>query len=755
MGRARRTAALVTASITATITASIAALLGVAAGPAAAAAAKPVEMQSWARTGPVPTFVAETGRLYAAVDVGVEQARTYLRLDPATLSDTGAVLTLVEAAGSSLPEQAGLAVCPLTSPITKAGELSADAAPGADCTASVPATRGTNGSWTIPLDALVAKWRSGDAFGLAVVPKISDAATFRVSFDVSKTAVTGVTEPRPAATTAPPPPKTKQAPAASMSPITGGGSGTGVLPPASSDGGVSSGSVSAPPVADLPAAPAPVVAGADAGGGAVPATATAPQAVATPRSANSPSSGLVLAVVGLVALGPALAIARRRSAGAVGVGAHSVGQLAALGVGARWLSVAAAAGAAVVLPPMLSETTVYKFGLILVLLVGAIGLHLLVNWVGELSLAHATIIGFPAFVVAMSSAKLDMSPVILLPLGIAAGAAIGAVVGLPAIRARGLQVALVTLAAGVAIDRFFFTREWFVGPATGAAVPVPTLGPLTFRTARSLYPLLAVLVLAAVVVAWMLYHSTIVRGMLWVKADPAAAAAFGIPVARYRALAYVLAGGFAGFSGGLTAMWVQTVTAQSFPPSRSFSYLIIVALAGRGFVGGVAVAALMVEGGRLFLADGDALMTYAAPIGLILTLTTYRGGLNGMGAALRARLSRREPTMARPSTSPSPGATGWRPMVVFGVLSIACGFAAIALAWYHAGNTNQLWVQNQEMISGGLGGLALVVLGIGLVVYDRTAVERDATAERWERVIDALESAPALKAQAEAERPAR
>jgi hypothetical protein len=46
------------------------------------------------------------------------------------------------------------------------------------------------------------------------------------------------------------------------------------------------------------------------------------------------------------------------------------------------------------------------------------------------------------------------------------------------------------------------------------------------------------------------------------------------------------------------------------------------------------------------------------------------------------------------------------------------GFGALALAWYHAGNTDQTWIQNQEMISGGLGGLGLIVLGGALLIRD-------------------------------------
>ena len=69
----------------------------------------------------------------------------------------------------------------------------------------------------------------------------------------------------------------------------------------------------------------------------------------------------------------------------------------------------------------------------------------------------------------------------------------------------------------------------------------------------------------------------------------------------------------------------------------------------------------------------------------------------------------------------------------------ALGVGSIALAWYHAGNTSQVWIQNQELLSGGVGGLALVLLGIGLLVYDGLARTRAADAERWERVLEVLE----------------
>lgn len=56
-----------------------------------------------------------------------------------------------------------------------------------------------------------------------------------------------------------------------------------------------------------------------------------------------------------------------------------------------------------------------------------------------------------------------------------------------------------------------------------------------------------------------------------------------------------------------------------------------------------------------------------------------------------------------------------------GVLLTLAGAVAIGLAWYHAGNTDQVWIQTQEVVSGGFGGMALVVVGTGLIVRDQIA----------------------------------
>jgi hypothetical protein len=64
-----------------------------------------------------------------------------------------------------------------------------------------------------------------------------------------------------------------------------------------------------------------------------------------------------------------------------------------------------------------------------------------------------------------------------------------------------------------------------------------------------------------------------------------------------------------------------------------------------------------------------------------------------------------------------------------GTGAIVAGFITIAIGWYHIGNTDQVWIQNQELMSGGIGGLGLIIVGVGLLIRDRLAPSQTAASD--------------------------
>lgn len=697
-------------------------LLFALAVPAVAATTGAVVVhQAWASTGYPPHAATSAEELYVSALLGRERSRTLLQLDLSSLppSQLPGSAVVLASARTAVPddEHVLLVACLLTEPLRKDGQLSAEDVPAEDCTVQAPVSRVESGDWSIPLDVFAARVHDGQV-GIAVRPDGDVAtSTFEIAFLASKTNFRAAPATGSAA-----PGTTEQAP------LNSGETSEAFVPQAGPQALESPDTalLALPPVtapgAALNAGPPPAAAPA-----AVP-TAVLPALV--PRAAAAGSSttgGLALVTAGAVFAGGLLL--RRRIRGALGEAPRG---------GSAGRSGAAVPAAAATflgltgLGLLGGEAFAFKVGVVAIIFVAAIGLHILVNVTGELSLAHAALVGLPAFIVAQVSVRGDVSPIYLLPLGLAVGALIGALVGLPALRARGLQVALVTLAVAFAIERYLFRQAWLIGPPSGLVIPQPTLLGIGFDSNRELLPVMAAVVALAVLAASVLLRSRIGRALSFVRSSPDAAAAVGVPIAQYRLLAFGIAGAFAGLAASLYVVWVQQVSAPTFSITQSFFYLVVVVLAGRGGLGGLALSAGLLTGGQLLFADIGSFFDYAGPLALIANLALYRKGLNGALRDLsQRRQSRRDQSARRPAMDQE------RPTVrlavpslslIIGTSLVAAGFVAIALAWYHTGNTSSGFVHNQELISGGIGGLALVITGATLLLRDALLNGRTASA---------------------------
>jgi branched-chain amino acid transport system permease protein len=669
-----------------------------AAGVGGAAAASPVRVthQAWAATGPIGVPNAHPGEVYVSTIAGQPQAEALVELSGDAASVAGATLTLHASSDSTTTPQTTpqLVACPTTTPITGDGELSS--APATDCTVHASLSADSSGAtWTVSLGPLASRIASGA--GLAIQPLNAAPDSFTLGFDTARTAVSVLSQPAVAAAA----PVTVAGPPPLESPVP--------LAPAERTG---------PPPTQLSPQLAAI---------SPPAIGSAPAAAvaASPRTASSPSPLLVFVAVGIVALVGAWLRRRARPAGGQpAVEAPSLGRLLTP-TGWTFLIIVA-------LGLLFSDVTAYRLGSLLILFVAAIGLHLLVNGAGELSLAQAAVIGLSAFLSGQISAHAGISPIYCLPIAVAIGAATNLMIGLPALRARGLQVALVTLAAALAINQYLFQQSWVIGPPNGLQLPAPSLFGLQVYSDKAKLVFIAAVTVAAGLAANMLLNSGVGRAFAFVRSSPDAAAAAGVPVAAYRLAAFGVAGAFAGLAAGLYLVQVQGADVNAFPINDGLQYLIIAVLAGRGGLAGLVCSVALISGGHLFLGNlSPGLQTvfnYLGPLALIVNLAIYRRGFNGAIATardgVRDALARRarpaQPRFGRPAMDEERKLLVSTPSltVIAATAAIVAGIVMIALAWYHTGNTNQQWIQNQEIVSGGLGGMACIVVGSALLIRD-------------------------------------
>jgi branched-chain amino acid transport system permease protein len=221
-------------------------------------------------------------------------------------------------------------------------------------------------------------------------------------------------------------------------------------------------------------------------------------------------------------------------------------------------------------------------------------LVVLVGFVGQISLCQVAFAGFGAYFSAIFVTDWGIPFYFALPLAALATAPIGAVIGIPALRIRGLQLAVVTLAFALVCDQLFFAQSFPLsgGPA-GRLLPAQA-GPVDFAsddTNRQMYWIfLGTLLLVSVGVA-ALKRSPSGRAFFAVRDSENAATAVGVSLTRIKLSAFALAAGIAALGGGLYGLGLGTVSSTSFNLGQSIQFLALVILAGIRSVWGALVGA--------------------------------------------------------------------------------------------------------------------------------------------------------------------
>ncbi|MDV6264743.1 branched-chain amino acid ABC transporter permease/ATP-binding protein [Rhodococcoides yunnanense] len=306
----------------------------------------------------------------------------------------------------------------------------------------------------------------------------------------------------------------------------------------------------------------------------------------------------------------------------------------------------------------------FRTGLIVSLIMAIIALSTVVvtGYAGQVSLAQLTIAGVAGFVVGPLTSNLHIPFPIAPLLAALIATVLGVIIGLPALRIRGLTVAVVTLAMAFAVEAVWFRNSDFVGSA-GQAVPAPTLFGWDLGIGAGLeYPrlrfgvlCLIVLIVVGVAVA-LLRRSRLGAQMLAVRANERSAAAAGVNVTVVKIAAFAIAAFIAGLGGSLLAYQQQTVTFDSFSALNGLILFGAVYLAGATSVSGGNIAGLTAAGGLLIIVIDEAFTVsgwypVVASLLLVLTVIFNPEGVVGPVHALIARWRHR-------SKAPTDAATG-------------------------------------------------------------------------------------------------
>ncbi|HEV7679724.1 MAG TPA: ATP-binding cassette domain-containing protein [Candidatus Dormibacteraeota bacterium] len=313
-------------------------------------------------------------------------------------------------------------------------------------------------------------------------------------------------------------------------------------------------------------------------------------------------------------------------------------------------------GLAIVFPmlPGVGSNHIGDADVALVYAMVGISLVLLIGLVGQISLAQASFVGIGAFVTGWIFTHLHVPFPANLPLAAGAAGGLAALLGLVALRVRGLYLAVATLIFAWMCDAYLFQQTWLVGLGGSTSFEVPTVGPkpgfpfFDFSSRRTFYYVALAAVAGVAGSVALLRRSKTGRAFFAVRGSEVAAASLGIDVTRYKLLAFAISGVIAGIAGNLFAANSGAVDTREFTVTVSLFYLSIAVVGGLTSTGGAIAAGLVFAALNEVFYQVDALAGFLDIVSsglLIVVLLAYPGGLAAIPQTVERIIARATPVL--------------------------------------------------------------------------------------------------------------
>ncbi|TAK36487.1 MAG: branched-chain amino acid ABC transporter permease [Chloroflexota bacterium] len=235
------------------------------------------------------------------------------------------------------------------------------------------------------------------------------------------------------------------------------------------------------------------------------------------------------------------------------------------------------------LPFVLSVGWLTWVNVTMVTIIAVIGIQILSGYAGLMFIGQSALMGVSAYVTATLTTNFHYPFWVALPVAIVCSVIMGLLAGVPALRVKGFYLAITSIALQF-IFVFMITHApaSIFGQSAGLRVTAPTVGNIVFNNERSLFYLIFVFAVIAILVSKNLMRSRVGRAFIAIRDNPVAARSTGVNLFRYKLLAFLVCSLFAGLAGSLWAIEVRWVASEQFTLFTSIWYLGIIIIGGRG-----------------------------------------------------------------------------------------------------------------------------------------------------------------------------
>lgn len=341
----------------------------------------------------------------------------------------------------------------------------------------------------------------------------------------------------------------------------------------------------------------------------------------------------------------------------------------------RWGTAAAILVGLALIPLLLRTDQIIKATAVVVFAVIGMSLVVLSGWAGQISLGQMAFVGIGAAVSAKCTIEWNADITLALAAGGLAGAASAFVVGLPALRLRGLYLAVTTLVFALAVNSWFLNRQFFDWVPQERVERLPLFGRVDLSTPTRFY-VFSLVVLGIIYLGLRgIRHSRTGRAIVALRENELAAQAFSVSPVPVKLTAFTLSGAVAGVAGGLFVHLSQSFDLTSYAAAESLNVFTAAVVGGLGSLFGGVLGAVFLRGSEWFITAAEWRLLSSA-LGVLFVLLVLPGGLASLVIKIRDRLvalivARRPSTGTTGTTgatmaahdpdSPSPNGHGERP----------------------------------------------------------------------------------------------
>lgn len=250
--------------------------------------------------------------------------------------------------------------------------------------------------------------------------------------------------------------------------------------------------------------------------------------------------------------------------------------------------------AAIVIPLVSSNYMLRVVNITMITYICVLSMFIVFGMAGQISFAQAGFWGVGAYITAILTVKLQLSPVIAIFASVLGTGLIAAILGLALFRLHGHYFGFSTIGVVMILNGLFQNWKPVTGGADGiGGIPAFGIGSWEFTSEMNNFHLILVIVVAVSIITYIVQRSALGRSFMAIRDNEIAAKCMGVNSYKTKIIAFTLAAMYCGIAGSLFAFLTSYISATTFTFPQSALYLVMLMLGGYNTLAGPVVGTLL------------------------------------------------------------------------------------------------------------------------------------------------------------------